>query len=74
MSSSKIVPTFSNLEDVYEAEIVEQQGQRWASLWTSFTERFNNPPTMISRSPGRVNLMVVDLPTANFPGRSYRLF
>jgi Galactokinase galactose-binding signature len=56
--SSDNVPFFDSLSSIYDQSILEQQTQRYKSLYDKFVELYDVPPSHIVRAPGRVNLIV----------------
>ena len=51
------VPIVDSLADIYPADAVAAQTQRWQHLAAVFAERFGAQPDFVARSPGRVNVI-----------------
>ncbi|EPE09078.1 galactokinase [Ophiostoma piceae UAMH 11346] len=51
------VPLVGALADIYPADVVAAQTQRWQHLAAVFAEKFGGQPDFVARSPGRVNVI-----------------
>lgn len=51
------VPIANSLADIYPSAAIATQAPRWHNLVTSFAARYGHQPTLIARSPGRVNII-----------------
>jgi galactokinase len=54
---SSFVPKHESLEEFYPTSTVKVQEGRWERLKDEFEKIFEERPTFIARSPGRVNLI-----------------
>ncbi|KAH8112723.1 galactokinase gal [Phellopilus nigrolimitatus] len=58
MAAAVQVPVFTTLDKIFpDAQILLQQGARYAHLAQEFEARFGKKPAYIVRAPGRVNLI-----------------
>ena len=60
------VPLKTNLADVYSAAEVSEQRERFNRLCIAFKDAYGEPPSVIARSPGRVNLLGEHIDYCNF--------
>ena len=51
------VPTVTALQDIYTAEAVPEERERWGRLLEKFQATYGGPAEFVSRSPGRVNII-----------------
>lgn len=51
------VPVQKSLHSLYDPDALPAQEKRWNSLRTEFQSIYKHPPSFVSRSPGRVNII-----------------
>ncbi|KAI0996861.1 Galactokinase [Podosphaera aphanis] len=51
------VPIVSSLQDLYSGDAYPTQMKRWQNLVKKFNDKYNDSPSFVSRSPGRVNII-----------------
>ena len=55
---SENIPFYDSLSSIYDPTILQQQKQRYQTLYNEFQNTYHQPPKYIVRAPGRVNLIV----------------
>jgi len=61
------VPVVKKLEDIYFADELKDQADRWTQLRNRFEREYGHLPQFISRSPGRVNIIGEHIDYSLFP-------
>lgn len=51
------IPTATSLDEVYTAESLVHQGERWNGLFDAFQKEYGTAAQKVSRAPGRVNII-----------------
>ncbi|BGP14980.1 hypothetical protein JCM10213_007216 [Rhodosporidiobolus nylandii] len=51
------IPTATSLDQIYTPESLLTQGERWNGLFEAFDKEYGTPAQMVSRAPGRVNII-----------------
>jgi galactokinase len=51
------VPVTKDISEIYTADAVERQKERWRLLREAFSAKYGKHPEFVARSPGRVNII-----------------